>query len=189
MDQFIRFSGWALLIGGALATIGWILFSILDPRHVNTTVPTYPILNLIVILGGVFMAMGLPGFYLSMSGRTGAWSWAGLVILFFGIAIPYIAVQSVETAAAPNRPPFMDLLVSIGAPTLFVGSLLTAIVIYSSGVYPRWIAVALVIAILLGLLAQVVRFPPVLSRGGLFSAFYSLIIAILGYLTLNQSSS
>jgi hypothetical protein len=46
-----------------------------------------------------------------------------------------------------------------------------------------------VIAILLGLLAQVVRVPPVLSRGGLFSAFYTLIIAILGYLTLTQSSS
>jgi membrane protein YdbS with pleckstrin-like domain len=133
--------------------------------------------------------MGLPGFYLSMSGRTGAWSWLGLVILFFGIAIPYIAVQSVETASAPNRPPFMDLLVSIGAPTLFVGSLLTAIVIYSSGVYPRWTAVALVIAILLGLLARVARIPPVLSRGGLFSAYYTLIIAIHGYLVLIRAAA
>jgi hypothetical protein len=181
-ENFLRFSGLVLLIGGLLATSGWILFSIFDPRHVNVTAPSWRFFNLLVIFGGVFMAMGLPGFYLSMAGRSSALAWAGLVILFIGFAIPYIAVQSIETATSPARPPFFELLISIGGPSIFIGILLTALVIYTSGVYPRWTAIALVVAALLGLLTLIVRLPPVLARGGIFPAIYTVVMAFLGYL-------
>jgi hypothetical protein len=183
-ENFIRFSGLALMIGGLLATGGWILFSIFDPRHVNVTAPTWRIFNLLVIFGGVFMAMGLPGFYLS-TGRSGPLFYAGLVIMFIGFVFPYIAVQSIETATHPDRPPiFFEVFVAIGAPSIAIGILLTALVIYTSGVYPRWIAIALVVAVLLGVLANFVRLPAVLVRGSLFSAFYTLLMAILGYLAM-----
>jgi hypothetical protein len=74
--------------------------------------------------------------------------------------------------------------VAIGAPSIAIGILLTALVVYTSGVYPRWIAIALVVAVLLGVLANFVRLPAVLVRGSLFSAFYTLLMAILGYLAM-----
>jgi hypothetical protein len=182
-ENFVRFSGIALMIGGLLATSAWILFTIFDPRHVNTAAPTWRVFNLLVIFGGVFMAMGLPGLFLSQSGRAGLLIWPAMLILFIGIVIPYIAVQSVETATAPDRTPFMMILVSIGAPSLFIGSVLTAAVIYTSGVFPQWIAVGLIFAVLLGLLALLVPLPHILARGGIISAIYTLIMTILGYFT------
>jgi hypothetical protein len=185
-ESFLRFSGIALMVGGLLATTGWILFTIFDPRHVNTTVITWRVFNLLIIFGGLFIAMGLPGFFLSQAGRTGVLIWPAFVILFIGIAIPYLAVQSIESATAPERTPFMIMLVSIGAPSLFIGSVLTAAVIYTAGVYPRWTAVGLIVAVLLGLIAALIPLPAVLARGGIFPAVYTVMVAIIGYFVYTQ---
>jgi hypothetical protein len=182
-EIFLRFSGIALILGGLLATSGWMLFTIFDPTHVKTTGLGWLIFNLLIIFGGIFIAMGLPGFFLSQAGRAGFLIWPAFVILFIGIVIPYIGVHSIESATAPDRTPFMILLVSIGAPALFIGSVLTAVVIYTTGVYPQWIAAGLIFAVLLGLIAVLVPVPAFLSRGGIFPAIYTAVITIIGYFT------
>jgi hypothetical protein len=185
-ENFVRFSGLVLMLGGLSATLAWILFVIFDPEHVQTTGRQWMVLNFMAIFGGIFMAMGLPGLYLAMSERVGTIAWLGLAIMFVGIVIPYVAVQAVETTTSPNVPAGMRTLVSIGAPSLFVGSLITGALLYTYGVYPKWVAVGLIIAVLLGLLAVVRPLPAVLARGGLFPAIYTAFIMIIGYFTYTQ---
>lgn len=181
--NFINYSGLFLLVGGGFATLGWLLFSFFDPNHIRTAEPTWMVFNLLVIFGGVFMALGLPGFYLAQSERIGTFGLIAFVIFFIGIVIPYIAVQSIETATSPNVPQRMFAFVSVGAPSLFLGALLVGLLTYTAGVYPRWLAGALIFAVLLGLLTRLVPLPPIVARGGLISAFFTAVIGLIGFFT------
>lgn len=181
--NFINYSGLFLLVGGGFATLGWLLFSFFDPNHIRTAEPTWMVFNLLVIFGGVFMALGLPGFYLAQSERIGTFGLIAFVIFFIGIVIPYIAVQSIETATSPNVPQRMFAFVSVGAPSLFLGALLVGVLTYTAGVYPRWLAGALIFAVLLGLLTRLVPLPPIVARGGLISAFFTAVIGLIGFFT------
>jgi hypothetical protein len=186
VDHFIRLSGFFLLIGGILATTGWLLFSFFDPLHVRTDSPLWFIGNFFVIFGGVFMVMGLPGFYLVQSDRAG---WLGLlafIFLFIGLAIPYIAVQAIETATTPNQPARMMWFVSIGGPSLLIGSLLVGVLLLRTGIFPNWLGIALIVVVILGLLSRFVPMHPVIARGGLISASYTVLIAMVGYLLLTR---
>jgi hypothetical protein len=181
--NFVNYSGLFLLVGGGLATLGWLLFSFFDPNHTRTAEPTWMVFNLLVIFGGVFMALGLPGFYLAQSERIGPIGLIAFVIFFIGIVIPYVAVQSIETATSPNIPPRMFTFVSVGAPSLFLGALLVGALTFTAGVYPRWLAGALIFAVLLGLLTRLVPLPPIIARGGLISAFFTAVMGLIGFFT------
>jgi hypothetical protein len=73
----------------------------------------------------------------------------------------------------------MMLIVSFAAPSLLVGGLLTAVSIWRAGVYPPWLAVALVAAGLLGLLVQILPVPDIFSRD-MVTAVFTLVMAAAG---------
>jgi hypothetical protein len=180
-ENFIRFSGFSLMVGGYMATLGWILFAIFDPVYIDSDGIQWIVFNFLIIFGGVFIAQGLPGFYLSQSHRTGTPGLIALVILFIGIAIPYIAVHSIETATSPDIPPIMRLLVSVGAPGIIIGVLFTGIITYTAGIYPRrWVAAALIILVVLGLITHMFSIPPMFERG-IFPAVFTGIVGIIGF--------
>jgi hypothetical protein len=182
-ENYIFLYGFALLIGGTFATIGWLLFSFFDPTHTRTAEPSWMVFNLLIICGGVFMALGLPGFYMAQSERLGTFGLIAFVVFYIGIVIPYVAVHSIETATSPNVPPRMFAFVSVGAPSLYTGALLVGILTYTAGVYPKWLAAGLVIAVILGVLMRLVPLPPVVARGGLISAYFTAVIALIGFYT------
>jgi hypothetical protein len=124
----------------------------------------------------------LPGFYLVQSDRAGLLGLFAFILLTIGISIPYIAVQAIETATSPDTPGRMMWFVSIGAPSLFIGSLLMGLMILRTGIFPQWLGIALLVVVFLGLLTRIVPMPALLSRGGLISASYTLVIALAGYL-------
>lgn len=184
VENLIRVSGTFLLLGGILATVGWLLFTLLDPGHERTDAPLWPVGNFAVIFGGIFMLMGLPAFYFVQADRAGWFGLMAFVILFVGLALPYIGVQAVETATSPTVPARMGWFVAIGGPALFVGSLLMGIVLLRGDVFPTWLGAALIVAVLLGLLTRVVPMPDWLARGGLITALYTAVIAAAGYLLM-----
>lgn len=180
-ENFIRFSGFSLMVGGYMATLGWILFAIFDPAYVDRDSIQWIVFNFLVIFGGVFIAQGLPGFYFSQSHRTGTPGLIALIILFIGITIPYIAVHSIETATSPHISPMMRVFVSVGAPSLILGVLLTGIITYTAGIYPRrWVAAALIILVLLRLITHMFSIPPMFERG-IFPAVFAGIVGIIGF--------
>lgn len=179
LDEFVRFYGLFLMIGGLLATSGWMLFAVFDPMHARTTDRFWVFSNLLIIFGGVFMALGLPGFYLAQADRVGIAGVLGFVMLFVGITVPYVAVHSIETTTAPDVPARMMLLVAIGAPSLLIGALLVGFATFSSGIYPKWLAVALIISVLLGLIPQIRTVSDRYSRG-VIPALLTTVMAIVG---------
>jgi hypothetical protein len=179
-ETFVQVSGFALMLGGILATVGWLGFTVVDPGHNDTSGSLWMPLNLAIILGGVGMAMGLPGFYLGHAEQAGVLGLAAMVVLFVGIVVPYVGVHSIEAATAPAIPARMMSLVAIGAPALWIGTLLTAIAMLVANVYPWWQAAGLVAAVVLGPAPRFVPMPPVLRLGLLPSAFTALVAAI-GY--------
>jgi hypothetical protein len=105
---------------------------------------------------------------------------AGFVIFFIGIVFAYIAVQSIQTMTVPNVPPGIRIIVSFAAPSLLIGGLLTAVTIWRAGVYPPWLAIALVGAGLLGLLSQILPVPAWLGRNK-FTALFTLAMVVIGF--------
>jgi hypothetical protein len=138
IDNFLRLSGAALLLGGILASLGWLLlFAVFDPQQARSESPLWALGNFLVIFGGLFMLMGLPGFTLAQSEQSGWFGILAFVVLFIGLAIPYIAVQSIETASTPAVPARIMWFISIGAPSLFLGALLMGILIITAGIFSQ----------------------------------------------------
>ena len=106
-DNLLRLSGFALARGGLMTFFGWILFAILDPDHRLHNHPRWYPLNLLVIVGGLLMAIGLPGFYGRQASEAGIWGLVGFVLLFVGLVLSHIGVHSIETVTMPNIPTAM----------------------------------------------------------------------------------
>lgn len=178
-------SGLSLLIGGLAATTGWLLFALLDPAHQQAEHKSWLLLNALIIAGGLFMALGLPGFYGRQAEEAGFLGLIGFVLLFIGIVIPYVAVHSIETATAPDVPPRMTLWVSVGAPSLFFGMAIMGLATWRAGVYPQPAGILLLLSPLAGLLTMIRRVPPLL-RQGLLPSIFTLAVAWLGILLMGQ---
>lgn len=180
MDDLYRLSGLSLGLGGLLATVGWLSFAVIDPGHQDYKRAHWLPLNFLIIAGGVFMAMGLPGFYLWQSSHAGIWGLIGFAVLFVGTVIPYIAVHSIETVTMPDVPAEMMHLVFIGAPSLLVGILITGVVIWVNEIYPQAVGAALILSAVLGPLTVIPSVPQLLRRN-LIPAFYTSVIAWVGF--------
>jgi len=177
-ESLFELSGLSLTIGGLITTLGWVLFAFLDPTHQDYKSIKWLPLNLIVIFGGLFMALGLPGFYAYQAEKTGVWGLVGMVILFIGILVPYVGVQAVETLTIPNLPLNFMLFVAIGGPCLVIGSIITGIVTWNAGIYPKEAGAGMVFMAFIGLLNQFGNLPPWLKN--VISAVYTGIISWLG---------
>jgi hypothetical protein len=183
-DKLIFLSGISLVIGGLLATTGWLLFARFDPGHNAYLERFWLPFNFLVIAGGFFIALGLPGFYASQARQSGVLGLVGFVVFFAGIIFAYLTVHSIQTVTMPNIPIGMRYIVSFAAPSLLVGGLLTAIAIWRAGVYPPWLAVALIVSGFLGLLSQFIPMPVWLARN-IFSAMFTLTMALIGIHVIN----
>ena len=163
-DKLFWLSGLPLILGGFMTFTAWILFAILDPGHQFYQHPRWFPLNLLVIIGGLLMALGLPGFYARQASQTGIWGLIGFVLFFIGLGLSHIAVHAIETVTMPNVPPAMMRLVSVAAPSVFFGIIITGIVTWRSGVYPPFLGIAFIAAALVGLLTVIPGVPQIVSR-------------------------
>ena len=182
-ENLLRLSGLSLTIGGLLATAGWLLFAVFDPTHQLTTHPRWLPLNALVISGGLFMALGLPGFYARQATEAGILGLIGFVLLFVGIVIPYVTVQSIEAATAPAVPARMMLWVQVGGPSLFLGLVISGVATWRAGVFPAAAGVLLLLSALFGLLT-VIEGVPVLLQRNLVSTVFTITMAWLGFLLM-----
>jgi hypothetical protein len=121
-------------------------------------------MNLLIIAGGLFIAMGLPGFYARQASKAGFWGLAGFVLMFSGLVLSHLAVHSIETVTMPEVPSRMMRFVSVAAPSIFVGILVTGIVTWKTGVYPPSVGIVIILAANVGLLTVIPGVPLIVSR-------------------------
>jgi hypothetical protein len=71
-------SGVSLILGGLLATAGWLLFARFDPVHRAYDEPFWLPFNFLVIFGGFLLPWVCPVFTLYRPGRADSWDWQAL---------------------------------------------------------------------------------------------------------------
>lgn len=184
-DRLIWLSGLALVDGGLLAAIGWLLFAAIDPSHEGYSERRWLPFNLLIIFGGMFMILGLPGFYIFQAEQAGLLGLLAFVLLSAGLMLSYIGVHSIETFSMPNVPASMMILVTIAVPCLILGGLLTGIVTWQAGVYPTWLALAILLSTALFLVMQVVPLPDWLGRN-VIPAIFGAVVAAAGIVLMTQ---
>ena len=157
--EFGWWSGASLAAGGLFATAGWIVHAILDPGRGGYAEAWWIPLNLTLSLGGILMALGLPGFHARQGMRTGVAGLVGLVCFFTGMLLAYVGVQTLEAFTRPQVPANIAVLAAVAAPTFFVGIVVTSVVTWRAGVYSRMVAALLAVSALLGLMTRLVGMP------------------------------
>jgi hypothetical protein len=159
VDSLIRLSAVSLAVGGTMAMTAFVFMAIVDPAGTGHAEAWWIPAQFSVILGGVFMALGLPGFHASQATRAGVPGLIGIVLLFAGLLLAYVGVHSAEILSQPSVPARLGSLVAIAAPSLAVGTAITAIVTWRAGVHPRVASGPLLAVVVLGVLAQVMAMP------------------------------
>jgi len=131
------------------------------------------------------MAMGLPGFHARQASNTGIPGLIGLILLFTGMLLAYVGVQTLEAFSRPQSPATFGFIVGIAGPTFFLGIVVTSVVTWRAGVYPRAIALALGMTAVLALLTRPIALPDWLTL--IVSALFTAVMAWLG-ITLARST-
>jgi hypothetical protein len=178
--QLVRLSGMSLMMGGLIATGAWVFHAIVDPGRGGYAEPWWLPLNFALSCGAILMALGLPGLHARQASRAGVPGLIGLVLLFSGLLLAYVGVQTLEAFSRPQIPASIGTLAGIAGPVFFFGILITSVVTWRAGVYPRAIAVALAVAALLGLLTRLVVMPAWLGMN-LIPAFFTAVMTWLGF--------
>lgn len=179
LGSLMVLSGASLVVGGLLGSAGFLLSAWFDPTNTGYQEWYWFPFNFLIIFGGFFITLGLPGFYAGHARESGIVGLAGFVTLFAGVAFAYLVVHSIQTTTMPSTPAGMRLIVSFAAPSLLIGTLLTAVAVWRAGVYTPWLAALLMIAILLGLVSA---FVPAMPWGwrNVISSVFTLTMAMIG---------
>jgi hypothetical protein len=159
VESLIRHSAESLVVGGTMAATAFVFMAIVDPAGTGHAEAWWIPAQFGVILGGMFMALGLPGFHASQAARTGVPGLIGTVLLFAGLVLAYVGVHAAEILSQPSVPARLGNLVAIAAPSLAAGAAITAIVTWRAGVHARVASGPLLAVVVLGVLAHVVAMP------------------------------
>jgi len=184
--QLVRLSGMSLVIGGILATGAWVLHAIVDPARGGYAEPWWIPLNLSLSFGALLMALGLPGFYARQASRVGVSGLIGLIMLFAGLLLAYVGVQILEAFSRPQIPMSIGILAGIAAPVFFLGIVITSVVTWRAGIYPRAFAIALAVTAILGLLTRLIEMPAWLGMN-IIPALFTAAMAWLGFIIVSAN--
>jgi|GEM_PF-1282913 len=185
---YLKFGGFALLIGGFMGFLGQLLHigdtpdTLADiPGFLNTAVSTHVLLAWASIL----ILLGMPAIYLRQAGSLRIWGWIGFPLLFIAmmleifhgpvqiLAYPILFgnIHDAETLALVSKqvnellvdqyPVSLLVLIPL-MPALILGLLLLGISAIRARTYPKWIG-WLTIAALLILILPLQKQIPILN--------------------------
>lgn len=178
-----RLSGVSLAAGGIIATGAWLVHAVIDPGRGGYAEPWWLPLNLALAVGAILMALGLPGFHARQAVRTGTAGVVGLVLFFSGMLLAYVGVQTLEAFSRPVVPASIGTIAGIAGPVFFVGIIVTSVVTWRAGVYPRPLAAALALSALLGLMTRLVVMPNWLGMN-VVPAVFTGVVAWMGFVLM-----
>jgi hypothetical protein len=147
----------SLLVGGVLATAGWVWLGFADPGRTGEATGWY-VVNTMIMVGGGLIAIGLPAIHAAQSRHAGVLGAIGIVVLVAGVMTAYLAVQGIEMINY-GLPRNAIPITYVALPALAIGAVLTAVVSLQSGVVPAILPVALLIAVGLGALTLIPDLP------------------------------
>jgi len=158
---------WAAMVGGVAVVVSMLLAWLVVPyERLGITdaylTTSYSVSSGLRLLGLVLLAWGLIGIYGPQSRTTGTFGLWTFVFLFLATALAVgnvwaevfvyptlaqIAPAMLSGAGFETEAAYMSTGLSLSYPLFFLGLILFAAATFWAGVYPRWIAVLLIISV------------------------------------------
>ena len=167
MSRFVRLGAWAAMVSGLALVVSMLLAWLVVPyERLGQTeaylTSSYSVSSGLRLLGLVLLVWGLIGIYGPQSRAAGTFGLWTFVVAFLGTALAagntwaevfvyptlaQIAPDMLSGAGFETEAAYMSTGLSLSYPLFFLGLVLFAAATFWAGVYPRWIAVLLVISV------------------------------------------
>ncbi len=184
-SNLIRWDGLAAMLGGLLLFISglWSLF-LEGPLSEVAGTTSWAIVSGLALLSAVLMLLALVGLHLHHLKAAGILGFVGFLVAFLGTAlvvgtlwtfafvVPSLAVEAPELLGAEQVAGPVGTGVMLSSIVFAVGWALFGIAALRARLYPRWLAIALIVVALVQLVpipATVLVFAPVLALLGFFA--------------------
>src|SRR5215213_2472711 len=166
LSRFVRAGAWAAMVSGVAVVASMLLAWLVVPyERLSLTdaylTSTYSVSSGLRLLGMVLLVWGLIGIYGPQSRAAGAFGLWTFVFVFLGTALAVgnvwaevfvyptlaqIAPDMLSGAGFGTEAAYMSTGLSLSYPLFFLGLILFAASTFWARVYPRWIALLLVIS-------------------------------------------
>jgi hypothetical protein len=167
MSRFVRMGAWAAMVSGVAVVVSMMLAWLVVPyERLGQTeaylTTSYSVSSGLRLLGLVLLVWGLIGIYGPQSraaGTFGLWTFAFVFLstaLAAGNTWAEVFVYPTLTQVAPGMVPggftteaaaYMSVGLTLSYPMFFLGLILFAAATFWARVYPRWIALLLIISV------------------------------------------
>ena len=167
LSRFVRLGAWAAMVGGMAVVVSMLLAWLVVPyESLGLTdaylSSSYSVSSGLRLLGLVLLVWGLIGIYTPQSRAAGTFGLWTFVVAFLGTALAVgnvwaevfvyptlaqIAPAMLSGAGFETEAAYMSTGLSISYPLFYLGLILFAASTFWAGVYPRWIAVLLIISV------------------------------------------
>src|ERR671911_266684 len=167
MSRFVRMGAWAAMVGGVAVVVSMVLAWLVVPyERLGLTeaylTTSYSVSSGLRLLGLILFLWGLVGIYTPQSRAAGTFGLWTFVFVFLGTALAVgnvwaevfvyptlaqIAPAMLSGAGFETEAAYMSTGLSMSYPLFFLGLILFAAATFWAGVYPRWIALLLVVSV------------------------------------------
>lgn len=162
-DQLIRRGGLALLLGAVLWGVGeisWGLFVLSAGEPAEYPQPTATILWVLVLVGLIFIMLGLPSLYAVQARQARALGLVGFVVLFVGHvlmagiayfgatlqhAVTELLAEAEDAGITPEEPAAAGIGYLAAYGLSLLGWILLGVASLRAGVLPRWPIVLVIV--------------------------------------------
>ena len=167
LSRFVRMGAWAAMVSGVALVVSMVLAWLVVPyERLGLTEAylsiSYSLSSGLRLLGLVLLVWGLIGIYGPQSRAAGTFGLWTFVLVFLGTALAVgnvwaevfvyptlaqIAPAMLSGAGFETEAAYMSAGLSLSYPLFFLGLILFAAMTFWAGVYPRWIALLLIISV------------------------------------------
>lgn len=176
-STLFRLSGGILVVGSLFGIAGFLLHPS-GNTPANYLSPTWLPANLLILVGALLVALGLPGMYARQAERAGKLGLIGFTLTFFVVLLFGIASGAIETFILPalaahastsaflsgSMPAPYGRLILVALLLELIGPLLLGIATLRAKVFPRWTAWLLIATPVLALAGFFVSLPAPLAQ-------------------------
>jgi hypothetical protein len=167
MSRFVRWGAWAAMVGGMAVVVSMLLAWLVVPyERLGLTeaylTTSYSVSSGLRLLGMVLLVWGLIGIYGPQSRAAGTFGLWTFVFVFLATALAVgnvwaevfvyptlaqIAPAMLSGAGFETQAAYMSTGLSISYPLFYLGLILFGAATFWARVYPRWIAVLLIVSV------------------------------------------
>src|ERR671910_3102340 len=167
LSRFVRAGAWAAIASGVALVVSMLLAWLVVPyERLGQTeaylTSTYSVSSGLRLLGMVLLVWGLIGIYGPQARAAGTFGLWAFVVVFLCAALAVgnvwaevfvyptlaqLAPDMLSGAGFETEAAYMSTGLSMSYPLFFLGLILFAAATFWAGVYPRWIAVLLIISV------------------------------------------